>query len=183
MAWFYSTEVVGSFRCSPGCQQSQLSPVSCSPREAEARLWWEAPGSSLPSLKRFWIAWGFKIGIPAPGGKRWPSSNIGIVFPKPVGRAQRIWFGSSSSNALCNMSNWRHCDQLNTYCMKGARTNLEGKVGWATLSWARALKRASLLLIAEKKFSWNSTNIFHFSNQRHWYHGFNHKVSSKLAAD
>ena len=112
-------------KCSPGCQQSQLSPVSCSPREAEARLWWEAPGSSLPSLKRFWIAWGFKIGIPAPGGKRWPSSNIGIVFPKPVGRAQRIWFGSCSSNALCNMSNWRHCDQLNTYCMKGARTNLE----------------------------------------------------------
>ena len=59
----------------------------------------------------------------------------------------------------------------------------KGKAGWATLSWARALKRASLLLIAEKKFSWNSTNIFHFSNQRHWYHGFNHKVSSKLAAD
>jgi len=42
------------------CQQSQLSPVSCSPREAEARSWWEAPGSLLPSLKRFWIAWGFQ---------------------------------------------------------------------------------------------------------------------------
>ena len=84
--------VLGSFRCSPGCQQSQLSPVSCSPREAEARLWWEAPGSSLPSLKRFWIAWGFKIRRPAPSGKRWPNINIVMVFPKPVGRAQRIWF-------------------------------------------------------------------------------------------
>ena len=92
------------FKVSPGCQQWQLGPISCSRRAAAAQWLRAAPGSLLWSLCHLWIAWGFKISLLAPGGKRWPSSNIGSVLPKPVGKAQRMWFGSFWSRAFSNMS-------------------------------------------------------------------------------
>ena len=91
------------FKVSPGCQQWQLGPISCSLQAAAARWLWAAPGSLLWSLCHIWIAWGFKISLP--GGKRWPSKSIGSDLPKPVGKAQRMWLGSFWSRALSSMSN------------------------------------------------------------------------------
>ena len=138
---------VGSFRCSPGCQQSQLSPVSCSPREAEARSWWEEPGSSSPSLKRFWIAWGFQDWNSSTWRQKVAQQQHGHGLPKARRQSAEdmVWIILIQSTlqyiqlkTLC----WIH-----TACRGPGLTwnSLSwGKAGWATLSWARALKRASL---------------------------------------
>ena len=73
--------------------------------------------------------------ISSPGGNRCPRSSIGIVLPKPVGRAHMMCEGSVGLVAHSNMSIWRVRFWGKSYGYQAADEKLEGlKVTWKSLS-------------------------------------------------
>ena len=121
--------------------------------------------------------------ISSPWGKRCPRSSIGIVLPKPVGRAHMMCEGSVGLVAHSNMSIWRVRFWGKSYGYQAADEKLEGlKVTWKSLSggtdgWVsrrfdKALSSATLLSMITLSANQFSIDDAHCTKLAHFFINF-----------